>query len=91
MTDKIKGIRPDVVMSEGKQHLLDTLAQAFDDFSADGKEPVALVFALVTESGGCKTGYHTLSAIDGRNALHVARGIQCLNIDQHLWDGAHRP
>lgn len=32
----------------------------------------------------------TLSAIDGRNALHVARGIQCLNIDQHLWDGAFR-
>lgn len=86
---KIKCIRPGVVMSEGKQHLLDTIAQAYDDL-AEQSEPVALVFALVTDSGGCRTGYHTLSAIDGRNALHVARGIQCLNIDQHLWDGAHR-
>lgn len=87
---KVAGIRPDVVLSEGKQHLLDTIASAYDQLATDAGEPVALVFALVTESGAARTGYHTLSAIDGRNALHIARGIQCLNIDQHLWDGAFR-
>ncbi len=86
---KIKSIRPDVVLSEGKQHFLDTIAQAYDALAEQG-EPVAVVFALVTESGCVRTGYHTLSAIDGRNALHIARGIQCLNIDQITWDGAHR-
>lgn len=87
---KITGIRPDVVLSEGKQAFLDTIAEAYDKLAADGAEPVAVVFALVGESGSVRTGYHTLSAIDGRNALHIARGVQCLLIDQHAWDGAHR-
>lgn len=91
MTDKVRTIRPDVIASEGKQHMLDTIAQAFDAAAAtDGSEPVAVVFALVTESGGCRTGYHTLSCIDGRNALHISRAVTCINMDLSTWDEAYR-
>lgn len=91
MTDHtIRPIREDVVFSEGKQTMLDTIASTFDDLAyADGREPVAVVFAFVTTSGGCRTGYHTLSEVDGCNTLHIARGVACINMDMHVWDKKH--
>lgn len=87
--DKIKAIREDVVFSEGKQTMLDTFAAAFDELAADGREPVAMVFAFVTVNGNCRTGYHTLSEVDDSNALHIARGVACINMDMHVWDKNH--
>lgn len=85
---KVRGIRPDVVASEGKQALLDTIAQTYDQLAADAGEPVCVVFGLVTPSGGVRTGYHTLSAIDGSNSLHISRAVMCINLDYAHWDGS---
>lgn len=86
MSDKIHPIRDGVVMSEGKQCMLDTLADAYDIQAEHGGAPLCVVFAFVSEKGGCKTGYHTLSPVEDRNSLYVARAVSCINMDVGEWD-----
>jgi hypothetical protein len=89
--DRVRRIRDDVVLGEGKQTFLDTIASAYDEHVClTGEEPVCVVFALVGETGTAKTGYHTLSPVEDRNALFVARGVQVLRIDEHTWDSVSR-
>lgn len=82
---KITPIGAGVVMSEGKQQLLDHIAQTYDRIAADGAPPVALVFGLVTEFGGCDTGYYTMSPIEDRNTLYISRAVMCLVSDYKGW------
>lgn len=85
--NNVSSIRPDVVVSEGKQTLLDTVAEAYDELAAElGNEPVAIVFAVVGENGACRTGYCTLTAIQDRNALYIQRGAMAINADAMRWD-----
>lgn len=87
MSDNVRAIRADVIVSEGKQTLLDTVADAYDELVARaGVEPVAIIFALVTETGGGRTGYHTLATVGDRSSLYVARGMQILELDAAVWD-----
>ena len=90
--DKIAPIRSDVVISEGKQCFLDTVADAFDEVTgACGSEPVCVVYALVTLDGKGRTGYHSLGPCDtdGRGtSLYVDRGLAMLTRDAAEWDKA---
>lgn len=63
------------------------MAEAYDLLTEeDGKPVVAVVFAFVTIDGGVRTGYHTLSEVQSRNKLYVARGVSALNADLIEWD-----
>ena len=82
----VQPIRPGVVLSEGKQAFLDTVAEAYDRLAENAdQKPVALVFALVNTNGGVRSGYHTLEN-DGMTSLYVSRGVVALNVDVTQWD-----
>lgn len=90
MADNIHAL-PGVVISEGKQTFLDTIAKAYDDVASQGKgEPVAVVFAFVAELGNGRTGYHSLSAVSDRNSLYIARAVSMIEHDGIQWDDGSR-
>lgn len=75
--DNVLPLHESVVISDGKQSLLDYLAQAHDELaSKSGESVVAVVFAFVGADGACRPGYYTLDSVRSRNALYIARGAQ---------------
>jgi histidinol phosphatase-like enzyme len=53
-------------------------------------EPVALVFALVSEQGGCCAGYFTLKQVEDRNTLFISRGVKAIEGDYiRKWAKGH--
>jgi hypothetical protein len=80
-------IRADVVISEGKQTFLDTVADAFDEMTArEGVEPLAIIYSLVCQNGSIRNGYHTLGECADVSSLYVSRGVMSLNADAMQWD-----
>lgn len=70
--------------------MLDTAAEAFDQLAEeDGHKVVAMVFAFVSETGGVRTGYHTLREIQDRNNLYISRAATAINADLIEWDKPH--
>lgn len=87
---KIKGIRPDIVVSEGKQQFLDTLAHAYDRFTSElGHEPAALVYSLCSAKGAANAGYVTTIDDSGLVAMMVARSVVVTNQSLLDWEKGH--
>jgi len=84
--DKIRPLRQGIVGSPDKQQFLDAVATAYDKLTGGPGPPVALVFAFVAETGEANPSYITLSKVDDRNLLYLARAVMALNSDYHVWD-----
>lgn len=86
MDDTVKPIRKDIVILEGKQTFLDTVADAYDKLTHGGDEPVALVFGFVSEAGVTNPGYLTIAKVKDRNLLYISRAIMAMHSDFPVWE-----
>lgn len=90
MTDNIRPLREGAQIGNPfKQQVLDYVAQRYDELTADGSEPVCIVFGLVAESATSAAHYLADSRIDSINALYLARAVTVVSHDYADWDKSH--